>query len=86
MGSDQVKKVDLRVSAVEGNVSTISTSKFYSQNPGNDFNGVWVTLPTQREVEIYISGDLQQIRDLVSGRDIICDVMKELGEYFSLSR
>ena len=84
MGSDKVKLVELRVSAVEGNISTISTSKFYSQDQLD--NGVWVTLPTRREVEVCISGQLKEIGHLTPQLDIICGVMAELKEYFNLTR
>lgn len=72
------------MSAVEGNISTISTSKFYSESQYNDFKGVWVTLPSKREIEVTISGDLEAIDDLHP--DIIDDVRSEIRKYFDLTR
>jgi hypothetical protein len=83
MNPDHVKQVDLSVTAVEGNISTTSVSKFYSEGKYTD-KGVWVTLPVRREIEVCISGQLDAIRGLHPG--IIEDVKDEMKEYFDITR
>ena len=74
--------INLTVTATDGDVSKISTSKFYAMD-ADQRTGVYITLPTRRRLEVFISGDLREISKL--DPKIVDEIQVEIEDYFKLT-
>ncbi len=82
--NDKAREITITVTAAGGNISTISTSKFYPSNV-EQTEGVMITLPVRREIEVFFSGDLKEITGKINSK-IVREVEDEVQEYFNLTR
>ena len=76
--------IKLTVIATDGDVSKISTSKFYPSMDIEETRGVYITLPTRRRLDVFMSGDLKIISSKLDPK-IVNEVQEEIEDYFKLT-